>query len=62
MEQEQTVSLDADEKRTVGFTFTFDEYDIYYVKAGETRQELRVYPLGPISGEHGDGPFCSECH
>ena len=61
-ERVQTVALDANESKTISYSLTMDESDVYLVSIGELVAELFIYPLTPVPGEHGDGPFCVLCH
>ena len=61
-ERVQTVALDASESKTISYSLTMDESDVYLVSIGELVAELFIYPLTPVPGEHGDGPFCVLCH
>jgi len=67
LESQQLVYLGVGESKTISFSVVKNESDRYWIGIEDLGIEqlnafLYIWPFAPVLGEHGEGPFCSECH
>ena len=67
LEGQKQVHLDDGQISTISFAVVKTKYDRYWIGIEDLGVEeldayLYVWPSGTITGDHGNGPFCSECH